>query len=275
MRRFLATAVVLTVLAHVQVVTATTGPEERITYYLQRYSQVDGHSDATVEVLGFVDKLESKRGGFRRDIDFLEYLFVKTHHRFLKQFENYPSFGKTLSDGTYNCLTGTALYALLLDHFGFPYQIIETNYHIFLLTEAGGQHILFETTDPTGGFVSDDDLIKERIASYREHNGNTKSSRHVYQYNFDLYNSVNLDQLQGLMHYNLAIAAYNQKELVASVAELKKAFETYQSPRTREMSQLLLLAVMDSTLEADVKERCLYDLYNICKKQFDLTASVN
>jgi hypothetical protein len=77
------------------------------------------------------------------------------------------------------------------------------------------------------------------------------------------------------MHYNLAIAAYNQKELVASVAELKKAFETYQSPRTREMSQLLLLAVMDSTLEADVKERCLYDLYNICKKQFDLTASVN
>jgi hypothetical protein len=226
--------------------------------------------------LRFVGKLQSKRGSFRRDVDFLEYMFVRTHQRFLKQFEDYPSFGRTLTDGTYNCLTGTALYALLLDHFGFPYQIIETNYHIFLLTEAVGSSILIEATDPTGGFISDDEVIRKRIAAYRENNaGRDPSSQQVYRYNFDLYNTVSLDQLQGLLQYNLAIEAYNQQELPAAVSELKKSIETYQSPRIYEMSQILLLAVMDSNLEPVTKERCLKDLYLLTKRQFDLTTSAH
>ncbi len=243
-------------------------------YYLKQYCQTDGQELSTQRVLSFVEKLEGKKPSFKREKDFLEYLFVKTHQHFLKRYAEYPSFGEMLKSGVYNCLTATALYAVILDHFGIDYQITETNYHIFLIAQTAHGNILFEATDPINGFVSDSYAVEKRIAEYKE-NGyrNNNSQKTYYQYSFDLFNEVNLDQVTGLLHYNVSIDAYNKQELASSIEALTKAMKLYQSPRIQAFSQLIVLTVLNSDLDPTTKTNYLQVLDAIRNEQANPTAS--
>lgn len=274
--RIIAFFLLLPILAMGQGREAAIQTSSKIDYYLKLYSQTDAQEPSTQRVLSFVEKLEGKRESFKREKDFLEFVFIKTHQLFLKRYADYPSFGEILNSGTYNCLTGTALYALILDHFGIDYQIIETNYHIFLMAQTEQGNILFEATDPVNGFVSDAGAIENRIEQYKENRNQKKNSgKTYYLYDFDLFNEVNLDQVVGLLHYNLSISAYNEQQLTSSVIELNKAIELYQSPRIQAFSQLILLAVLDSDLDPATKEKNLQIIHAIRNQQSSPTASAN
>jgi len=248
-------------------------PTSKVYYYLKLYSETDGQQPSTQRFLSFVEKLEGKKKSFKREKDFLEFVFVKTHQLFLKRYADYPTFGEILNSGTYNCLTGTALYALILDHFDIDYQMIETNYHIFLIAQTEQGNVLFETTDPVNGFVSNAGSIENRIAQYKENkNQNRDSDKTYYLYDFDLFNEVNLDQVVGLLHYNLSVSAYNQHQLTSSIIELGKAIELYQSPRIEAFSQLIQHTVLDSDLDSATKEKYLQIIYAIRNQPSNPTA---
>ena len=248
----------------------------RIAFYVNLYSQAGGQTKSSDDLAMFVHKLDQKQSSFRHTSDFLAYIFNKTHQKFLKNFSEYASFPEMLNKGNYNCLTGSALYALLLDHFDIRYQIIETNYHIFLVAQTDKGPILFEATDPASGFVTNPEEIKNRIARYKQNSIQAGvSSKPYYRFNFDLYNSVNLDQVLGLLHYNLSINAFNAKDLALSIHHLGKAMELYQSPRFEEFSGIILLTVMEGNLDASDKERCLEKIRALRKKQVVVTASSN
>jgi hypothetical protein len=248
----------------------------RLAYYINLYTQAGGDAKSSDDLATFVHKLEQKQSGFKHSSDFLAHIFHKTHQKFLRNFYEYATFPEMLDKGSYNCLTGTALYALLLDHFDFRYQIIETNYHIFLVAQTDNGPILFETTDPVSGFVTNPDEIKKRIAGYKQNSIQAgASSKTYYRYNFYLYNSVNLDQVLGLLHYNLSIVAFNAKDLSLSIHHLGKAMELYQSPRFEEFSGIILLSVMEGNLDSSDKERCLEKIRALRNKHVVVTASRN
>lgn len=250
--------------------------EGKLAYYVNLYNQAGSPAKASDDLAAFVSRLDQKQSNFKNTSEFLEHIFNKTHQKFLRNFSEYASFPEMLDKGNYNCLTGTALYALLLDHFDIQYQIIETNYHIFLLAQTDKGQILFETTDPANGFVKNAEEIERRIAGYRQNAIQASaSSKTYYRYNFDLYNSVNLDQMLGLLHYNLAIVAFNSQDLNLSIDHLGKAMELYQSPRIEEFSRIVLLSVMEGNLDASEKAKCLESLRALRKKHLIITASRN
>ena len=250
--------------------------EGKLAYYVNLYTQIDAPPRSSTSLAVFVDKLEQKQASFKHTSKFLEFIFNKTHQKFLRNFSEYASFREMLDNGNYNCLTGTALYALLLEHFDIRYQIIETNYHIFLVAQTDKGPILFETTDPASGFVTNPEQIKNRIAGYKQNSIQAGgSSKTYYRYNFDLYNSVNLDQVLGLLHYNLSIVAFNAKDLTRSIHHLGKAMELYQSPRFEEFSKIILLTIMEGNLDSSEKERCLENIRALYKKHEVVTASRN
>jgi hypothetical protein len=273
--RIVAAVFFFPILAFGQEVADRATSTSKVEFYLARYSLADSNPSSLHQVVSFVDKLDSKRPAFKRESDFIEYVFVKTHQRFLKHYAEYPSFGQMLNTGTYNCLTATALYALLLDHFEIEYEMIETNYHIFLQAHTAEGNILMESTDPTHGIVTDEKEIKKRIAQYRDEGTGGNTSGADYQYSFNLYNTVNLDQMLGLLHYNRSIAAYNEQQFSTSVAELAKAIESYHSPRIQAFSELVLFAVLSSDLDSTTKEKCLHRLDAIRKLHYDISASAN
>jgi hypothetical protein len=116
----------------------------KVASYLQAYRFTSGdYTDSSDKMFKFLTRLSEKREAFKNEELFLSHVFTKTHQRFLKRYTEPSSFNDLLKDGNYNCLTGTALYALILEHLHFRYQVIETNYHIFLLvTTENGQVLI-------------------------------------------------------------------------------------------------------------------------------------
>ena len=252
--------------------TAST-PIEAFNHYVALYSDVGGNNAADKDLLPFVDKLSDKRESFKNDEAFLNYVFVKTHQRFLKHYTDYVSFSAMINKGTYNCLTATALYALLLDYFGFEHQVIETNYHIFLMVNTDEGRVLLETTDPMNGFVDNEKQIEERINTYRKNNiSETDIDKTYYRFSYDLYREVSPDEMLGLLHYNLAIVAYNDHQFQTSIAQLDRALELYQSPRIEELSRIILLSVIESKLDAASKEDCVRKIQAMRKNKLMVAA---
>lgn len=227
----------------------------RFDLYLNQYlGTCSSENLSKEELLAFMDKLQSRKDSRKNDTDFLSQIFSKVHSKFLKQYEDYSSFGDLLKNGKYDCLTGTALYALILDYFDFKYKIIETNYHIFLLVEST-EPVLFEATDPEYGFVRGKKLIDERLDKYKKNQNSAEGATTAsYNFSFDLFNEVGLNELTGLLFYNLSIDAYNNHQLEQSVDLLDKASVFYKSERIKEFSQVILLTLLHSNLENSAKQ---------------------
>src|SRR5690349_12690184 len=230
--------------------TPLSGPTTSLDYYLNLFTSVEGESGINDRSFNeFVNKLESKRASFRDDQAFVHHIFQKSHQKFLRNFEQYAPFRDMFGLGNYNCLTGTALYALLLEHFQIEYNIVETNYHIFILVNTEKGKILLEATDPLHGFISGSDEIEKKIEGYRKNEiQQTAADKKYYSFTFDLYNEVKLEQLLGLLHYNSAIVDYNNQKLQSAIAHLDQALELYNSPRIEEFSRVITLSVVESSM---------------------------
>jgi hypothetical protein len=247
-----------------------------ISPYLNAYSQAEGGAIRnTQDVENFISKIASKRGCFKTEKDYLKYIFTKTHHRFLRHYEEYASFNDLLTSRSYNCLTGTALYALILKDLNVPYEIFETNYHIFLLAQTSAGNVLFEATDPLKGFISNDVEIDGRIKIYKQNSllQASNTDKTLYRFKVDLYNRITLEGIIGLLHYNLAVDAFNRQDLQTSIFHLDKAILLYQSSRIEEFSKIILLSVMESKLDRSEKETCLRKIQSIRQHKMPAVAS--
>ena len=237
---------------------------EDLQAYVATLSAVDGQALDSDELLPLVQKLHEKQEKLGRKTAFIDYLFDKTRQRFLRNYTEYATFSETLTTGTYNCLTGTALYALLLDHFRIKYQVIETNYHIFLVAESENGRILLEATDAQNGFVTGEANIEARIKEYREKLPlKNDRKKQYYQYETNLFKQVTLDEVAGLLYFNRAIVAYNEHDLPNAVDKLAKSLTLYQSPRSAEFAAILQLTISESSLNADLKAQYLRQIQHL------------
>lgn len=265
----------LPILAIAQVGQSVSFSNLRVSEYLQAYANVGGKKPASLDrTLYFLNMLSDKREKFKNEQTFLEHVFTKTHQRFLKQYKEYATFNELLLEGNYNCMTATALYALILEHLGFEYEIIETNYHIFLVAETAYGPVLLETTDPLQGFVTKNQEIERKISQYRQNTQvESNNNKTYYQYNVSLFNSIGLKSLHGLLYYNLAVDAYNKQDLLSTVDYLEKACLLYESQRLEEFSKIIVLTLLESKINTEIKENLLRRIQSIKDHQLRVVAS--
>lgn len=249
---------------------------DRTTALLNSFLSVDQRFENFDEDFNtFLTKLEKKRGLFSTERDFIRYVFAKTHKAYLKEYKAIAPIADLFQTGSYNCLTGTVLYSVLLNHFGVNHQVIETNYHIFILADTKEGRILLEATDPHDGFVSAPAEIEKRVKTYRAnliHASNSKE--HFYKFNFDLFNPVSAKELRGLLFYNKAVQAFNQNNVKESVDYLTKASQHYSSPRIDEFSQILILSLQQKPLEKQFRTDCLKAVLAIRREAASAVASI-
>lgn len=243
---------------------------------INQFCAVDGSSLDAPDLGEFISRLDGKFEN-KRSLRFSQMLFTKTRQSFLRHYAHEASFRQTLTKGQYNCLTGTALYAILLDHFDIPYKIVETNYHIFLMVATDEGQVLFEATDPLNGFVDNAVAIQKRIERYKRNAPLQVANpgKKYYSYNVNLYREVSFQEVRGLLHYNLSTEAYNVKDFESAVGHLEQTVAHYSSPRLYEFSTVLLLAVMESDVDPAVKQRYIARVQAIRKKQLPTMASLN
>jgi hypothetical protein len=224
----------------------------------------------------FLRKLDKKNASAKSERAFVRYVFEKTHQRFLKNYEAYASLDETFDNGSYNCLTGTILFSLILHHYNIDHQVIETNYHIFIVAETAEGKILLEATDPLNGFVSSAKGIEERISLYKQNQLQAlQRDKSYYKFRFELYNEVSLNELRGLTYYNNAVNSFNHKNLEVAVQNLVKANESYFSYRIEEFSQILLLSLQQSDLDLKTKENCMNTILSLRQKSLPVILASN
>jgi len=189
--------------------------------------------DTRIEKL--VTGIQEKR--YRNDQHKLYDLFKKTHTTFLYQYSQYSDIDE-LADGKYDCLTATTLFADVLSRADFEHDIIETNYHIFIVVKTREGDVILETTDRVNGFINDKKKVTAQIAAYRKNVLERATSSH-HQYSFSLYQPVNTDQLKGLLYFNQAVKAFNAGDWAKCSEKLSAAARNINSPRIAELSSLL------------------------------------
>ncbi|MGB3588329.1 MAG: hypothetical protein WBA23_17395 [Tunicatimonas sp.] len=156
---------------------------------------------------------------------FLKYFFYHIHRTHLKRYASYATLGDLLGSGHYDCVSGTALYALLLDALQIRFSVREMTYHMYLEVPLGEEIVIIESTDPLGGFVSDKLAITKRIAQYQSEEANAA------MYPQPIQAKVGMEELLGLSYFNAAVDNYNHHQLTSARQYLRQAIRWYPADR--------------------------------------------
>lgn len=176
-------------------------------------------------------------------------IFDETHAKFLNKYEFYAEFHQIFENGVYNCVTASALYALIFDHFDIPYEIREIPSHVYVIAYPKTENIIVETTDPINGIYAVDkkkyveELAKMKIISQQE--VNVKSTDELYStYVEEEEKPIDMHQLIGDLYYNVSVFHTEAEDYYKTYAYLKKAQNIYdkKAARLMEMGALLLIA---------------------------------
>lgn len=190
----------------------------------------------------YVINLQAKRGKFDDDLEFLAHAFRDVHRKFLKRYTYPESFVGIFDDGSFNCVSGTALFACLLDRLGYQPRLFETRYHVFLRVDLYGTPVLLESTDAQNGIVIGKDQVSGRIDDYIESetsrlNANQTTSAPFHREN--VLREIDLTELSGLHYYNIAVNFINESDHHNALRALKKAELLYPgSQRIRQLAEL-------------------------------------
>jgi hypothetical protein len=213
-------------------------------------------SDAMQEVEKFIADHQGSLGSRH-----LSRVFRKFHGTFLSRYEAYADFSSLFSRGRYDCLTATTLLSHILRKLGYQTEIVETTYHIFIKVRTAEGEILLESTDRLGGFIMGDEAIADRVAGYRSDGPRLVDGgpgEAAYRYRCSVYRTVTPADLIGLLLYNQAVKAYNQKQWISSARQLEASFAQYPSDRCYELAAILLRTLHEhAELAPEEKRACL------------------
>ncbi|MEO9965140.1 MAG: hypothetical protein ABJF11_05105 [Reichenbachiella sp.] len=203
--------------------------------------------EESYEVL--IGKLSEKRNSIKSDVLFLKHVFYTVHRKMLGQYEQYVTFSEIFKKGKkYDCVTGTALYALILDDLGIEYEVRETDYHVYLIASLGGNNYLFESTDALYGFAWDSKEIEERVEFVNQESvrinmelsmSGLASDNPTIQASQYIDNVVDLRQLAGLHFYNQALKQFNETSYRDAYRMIIIAQGIYPSQRIKNASALM------------------------------------
>ncbi|UII34086.1 hypothetical protein LVD17_09695 [Fulvivirga ulvae] len=200
-------------------------------------------SDYSTRLDEFVVKLSEKRQKYKNDEKFLSYIFYKINQKFLKRYKPFTSPAMLFKTGEYDCLSGTTMYALILDRLDIDHDIVETNHHIYLRIERAGKVYLMESTDPMYGFIADQKEVANRLNDYDYEAGagipRESVDKDVYVFRNQVNETIDMYDLVGLHYYNAAVNSFNQEDISTSINNLEKAVVFYFSPRISEFGLLV------------------------------------
>ncbi|WP_148041292.1 hypothetical protein [Rufibacter immobilis] len=167
-------------------------------------------------------------------------IFEMAHRNFLKKYENIASFDQIMKTGTYNCVSATALYVLVLEHYNIGYEIKQLPTHVYLVADPKGSHIMVETTDPAGGYFMPDPKFKKSYVEYlqkgklvSEEDVRTKGVEGVFNEQFRADKNINFQQLVSLQYYNEGVKQYEEQAYEKASKAFQKAYRLYPNHETR------------------------------------------
>ena len=206
-----------------------------------------------------IQELENKDITEKKKSKQIKEIYKYVHSTVLKKYREEVYFNDIFTQGDYNCVTATALYAIIFDHFKIDYQIKETPTHVYLIASPKENQILIESTAPTMGVQNLDVNAKKEYLKFfidskqiSKEDLNNKSTDELFNEFVLIDTTINLQQLAALQYYNKGVFAYNNKQYEKSVVNFSKAHILYQSNSTLYMLNSAFINVLN---EQNIKKK--------------------
>lgn len=174
---------------------------------------------------------------------FLKWMYGLVHRKLLKRYSDFVTFSETLNNGKYDCLTGTAIFAMLLEASSINYEIMEFGHHLAIMVETNkGNPVLIESTDPIYGLVTDGVRIEQQIKEYHTTVQNVPSPNgiEVQLINPQMENRISLSELAGLHWFNFAAKHFNEGNFKKAHQLNSRAMVLYPESERIENLQIIL-----------------------------------
>lgn len=176
------------------------------------------------------------------------------HKEFLKVYKLKNSFIDIFETGEYNCVSASALYAIVFSKLGIPYQIKETPTHVYLIAYPNSSKILIETTSPVKGYYQfTSSFISKYVTNLYNSKIITKDELESTSVN-DLFNkyyftseNISLLELAGLQYSNFAVYFIDDDDLIKAKEEIKNAYFLFESERHKYLLKATVMALFDKS----------------------------
>jgi hypothetical protein len=212
------------------------------------------------EIDGYLSGLKTKTNNYNPKKK-VKYIFNKVHDRFFRKYELDAYFPDIFESATYNCVSGTALYAYAFDFFGIPYQIKETPIHVFLVAYPEEYNILVETTLPgkAGSYVPSEAIIKRAVDElvdlkiYTTDQVNTLGYNKAYNDYYYGDENITKKDLVGIQYYNKGIIFLNDSKFELAYENMLKSSVVYKNKKTEIFNEGVLSLLMDQADFSDIE----------------------
>jgi hypothetical protein len=213
---------------------------------------------AHAQIKSAVDELIRETSGYS-DQKKIKYIYKYIHHRFFKMYELENSFSDIFESGVYNCVSGSAMYSIVLQAMHIPYQVVEAPQHVFLFAYPQTHRIIIESTSPKNGYITYNEwyvqrflnhLVESKIISKDEYEA-THATELFNKYYFS-ENGLTIQDLASIQYSNYAYYYAEKKQGEKALEEAKKAY--YLSP-TERSAYILQAALTDVVSNISYKEK--------------------
>ncbi len=191
------------------------------------------------KIKGITDKLIADGLLKKKNEKKVKAIYADVHNTFLKKYEEDVRFADIFTNGNYNCVTATALYALVFEELGISYEVKEEPTHVYLLAYPNAENILVESTSPLRGFIVFDERFKQSFVDALKNQkiiGNAdisnKSTDELFNSYYFKRDKLNLQQLVGIHYSNDALFKRDKNDIKGAYQQMEKAYFLYQAPKT-------------------------------------------
>lgn len=197
----------------------------------------------------------------------LKRFYKSVHQAFFVRYVDNPLFKEIFENGNYNCVTASAIYALLLQQFSVSYDIRETPTHVYIVANPGASNVILETTAPgmktmqfteAGKTKFLEYLVNNKLITAAEATGPEKEQ--LFEKYFFGDEKIDLKQLGGLLYYNIGVEAGQKEDYLKGYKNLEKAYMLYPSKKIAYLTANMLGAYLAGKDLADEEKRWPYYL---------------
>ncbi len=202
-------------------------------------------------------------------------IFSETKKKYLHTYYLYSFFPDLLTLKTYNCVTGSALYAVIFDELDIPYNVVEVPQHVYLIAYPNTAQIGVESTDAKDGVYNWTEYNKLdavnfllQIGEISQNEIQLKGMDAIVEEFFYSNSEHDFDGLVGMHFFNRALFFNEQKDFDKALYYLDKAGDHYESEKVAYMEGAILSSLIGDTEYDNIKivsYLCRY--YNVVGKK--------
>lgn len=203
--------------------------------------------EITKEINDFIAKLDPEKLKTKSLKVIAKKVFTETHQQFFKKYELLASFDQIFSQKNYNCVSATALYAIIFNSLNISYDLMWSPGHVYMIIKKGNENITIESTDPVNGYKSNgssknlktdyiNQMLAVKIITLDDYPGMTKED--IYNLLFEENKVITFSTLVAFQYQNKAIEHLAEQNYDKAINHLLISKAIYNDQTTRDILNL-------------------------------------